>query len=332
MMSMSCLASKPSPPLVSFPGGINLDPLFIDPRRRKDKVVIVVGATGTGKSKLAIDLARRFPAEIINSDKMQVYKGLDIATNKVTDEERRGVPHHLLGVIDDPDEDFAAADFCVHALRAMELIARKDRVPIIAGGSNSFIKALVLDNLEFRSRYECCFLWTQISLQILQRFVSERVDKMVEAGLVEEVRDFFDLTGGDYSRGIKRSIGVPELDQFFRQENHVDRETRKRLLQAAIQNIKANTGKLARRQLQNILRLQTQLPWNIHNLNATEAFEARGGDESWERRVARPSTVIVNDFLSRSSNNFAVSPPPPPQNGVLTAASVLGTPVAAATR
>nr|GMD63423.1 adenylate isopentenyltransferase 5, chloroplastic-like [Ipomoea batatas] len=218
---------------------------------------------------------------------MQVYKGLDIATNKVTDEERRGVPHHLLGVIDDPDEDFAAADFCVQALRAMELIARKDRVPIIAGGSNSFIKALVLDNLEFRSRYECCFLWTQWR----------------KSGIS------FDLTGGDYSRGIKRSIGVPELDQFFRQENHVDRETRKRLLQAAIQNIKANTGNLARRQLQNILRLQTQLPWNIHNLNATEAFEARGGDESWERRVARPSTVI---------------------NGVLTAASVLGTPVAAA--
>lgn len=334
MMTMSCSACKQSQPVVSFPGGLNLDQ-FIDPRRRKDKVVVVMGTTGTGKSKLSIDLARRFPAEIINSDKIQVYKGLDIATNKVSEEECGGVAHHLLGVIE-PEEDFTAEDFCDQALCAMEVITRRDRLPIIAGGSNSFIKALVLDNLEFRSKYECCFLWTQVSLQILESFVSERVDKMVKAGLVEEVRDFFSPEG-DYTRGIKRAIGVPELDQFFRHENDVDREMRGRLLQAAINNIKANTCKLARRQRQNILRLQTQLPWNIHSLIATEAFQNRDDEirahESWERRVARPSTAIVNDFLCRSTNFVS----PPPQNSVLTAASVLGTavasaPVAAATR
>ncbi|KAH0756745.1 hypothetical protein KY290_020238 [Solanum tuberosum] len=63
----------------------------------KKKVVFVMGATGTGKSRLSIDLAIHFQGEIINSDKMQVYKGLDIITNKITDIEKQGIPHHLLG-------------------------------------------------------------------------------------------------------------------------------------------------------------------------------------------------------------------------------------------
>ncbi|XWS69443.1 hypothetical protein CRYUN_Cryun04dG0179500 [Craigia yunnanensis] len=65
-----------------------------------------MGATSTGKSKLSIDLATRFNGEVNNSDKIQVYKGLDIITNKVTVEESRGVPHHLLGMVDDPEADF----------------------------------------------------------------------------------------------------------------------------------------------------------------------------------------------------------------------------------
>jgi len=64
----------------------------------KKKVVFVMGATGTGKSRLSIDLAIHFQGEIINSDKMQVYKGLDIVTNKITHTEKQGVKHHLLGI------------------------------------------------------------------------------------------------------------------------------------------------------------------------------------------------------------------------------------------
>ncbi|KAK3195555.1 hypothetical protein Dsin_026865 [Dipteronia sinensis] len=82
----------------------------------KKKVVFVMGATGTGKTKLSIDLAIRFSGEIVNSDKIQAYKGLDIATNKATEAERRGVPHYLLGFMEDPEEDFTVQDFCDHAL------------------------------------------------------------------------------------------------------------------------------------------------------------------------------------------------------------------------
>ncbi|KAL2231015.1 UNVERIFIED_CONTAM: Adenylate isopentenyltransferase 5, chloroplastic, partial [Sesamum indicum] len=203
----------------------------------KDKVVVVLGATGTGKSRLAIDLATRFGAEVINSDKIQVYKGLDIVTNKVRNEECRGVPHHLLGIID-PEMDFTVHDFVHHALLAADAIVQKNRLPIIAGGSNSFIQGLVSDNTEFPSKYECCFLWMDVAIPVLHSYVSKRVDQMVDSG----------VGGGG------RAIGVPEMDEFFRSEGLVDGETRAKLLKAAIDKIKRNTCKLACRQVEKILR------------------------------------------------------------------------------
>ncbi|KAL2509027.1 Adenylate isopentenyltransferase 5 [Forsythia ovata] len=313
-MMISLPACKQAQSLLNFPGGLNMDQFI--PRRQKDKVVIVVGATGTGKSRLSIDLATRFNAEIVNSDKMQVYKGLNIVTNKVTEEECRGIPHHLLGTID-PDVDFTCGDFVHHASLAVESIMRKGRLPIIAGGSNSYIKALVNDDIEFQSKYECCFLWVDVSMAILHSFVSKRVDQMAEAGLVDEAREFFDIEA-NYTRGIKRAIGVPEMDEFFRNESIVDDETRARLLKVAIDKIKENTCKLACRQHQNILRLQNQLKWNMHRLDVTEAFLKRAveADEAWERVVAGPSTGIVGCFLHDHDINLV---------SAITAASVIGT-------
>ncbi|KAF5204554.1 tRNA dimethylallyltransferase [Thalictrum thalictroides] len=298
-MSISLAVCKQAHPMVSFPPS----PIMTEPFngwRRKDKVVVVMGATGTGKSRLSIDLATRFPAEIINSDKMQVYEGLDITTNKVTKEERRGVPHHLLGVVD-PEEEFTAADFRLQTSLAMESIVKKNRLPIIVGGSNSYIQALIDDDdLEFRSKYECCFLWVDVALPVLHSFVSDRVDRMVEAGLVDEVRRMFN-SDGDYTHGIRRAIGVPEMDQYFRMEATTDEDTRQSLLKEAINNIKLNNCTLACRQLQKILRLRGKSGWkNMHRINATEVFLARGSrdaNEAWENDVARPSTLLIRQFL-----------------------------------
>ncbi|KAL0367605.1 UNVERIFIED_CONTAM: Adenylate isopentenyltransferase 5, chloroplastic [Sesamum radiatum] len=216
---------------------------MINKHQGKDKVVVVLGATGTGKSRLAIDLATRFGAEVINSDKIQVYKGLDIVTNKVSNEECRGVPHHLLGIID-PEVDFTVHDFVHHALLAVDAIVQKNRLPIIAGGSNSFIQALVNDDTEFCSK----------------------VDQMVDSGLVEEGKAFFDPRVHDYDYGIRRAIGVPEMDEFFRSEGLVDGETRAKLLKAAINEIKTNTCKLACRQVEKILKMREEFGWHIHRL------------------------------------------------------------------
>nr|XP_043629927.1 adenylate isopentenyltransferase 5, chloroplastic [Erigeron canadensis] len=284
-------------PSVNYPGGINMETFL--PRSRKDKVVIVMGATGTGKSRLSIDLAKTFPAEIVNSDKMQVYKGLDIATNKVTKEECGGITHHLLGFVD-PHVEFTAADFQRDASHVVDSIVAKDKLPIIAGGSNSYVRALVHDNIKFQSRYSCCFLWVDVSLPVLQSFVSKRVDMMIKAGLIDEARRFYNPQLINNTKGLRRAIGVPELDRYFRNENREN-------LKEAIDDIKVNTCKLASRQLQNILRLQNQLEWDMHHLDATEAFLEQGfeADAAWERLVIQPSTLIVRDFLRDENEEIA---------------------------
>ncbi|KAL7588255.1 hypothetical protein Lser_V15G35970 [Lactuca serriola] len=76
----------------------------------KPKVVVIMGATGSGKSRLAINLTSQFPIEIINADSMQVYEGLHVLTNKVPLDDQKGVPHHLLGTIS-PMVEFTAKDF-----------------------------------------------------------------------------------------------------------------------------------------------------------------------------------------------------------------------------
>ncbi|OMO55068.1 tRNA isopentenyltransferase [Corchorus capsularis] len=292
--------------------------------RRKDKVVFVMGPTGTGKSRLAIDLATRFPAEIVNSDKMQVYKGLDIVTNKVTEEECRGIPHHLLGIVD-PNSNFTSMDFRHHASVAVDSILTQGRLPIIAGGSNSYIEALVNDDPEFQLRYECCFLWVDVSLPVLHSFVSERVDKMVQAGLVDEVKQIFDPKVIDYSRGIRRAIGVPEMDQYLRSESILDPKIRAKFLETAISKIKENTCILACRQLQKILRLYNQWSWRMHRIDATEVFLKRGeeADEAWERLVAGPSTMIVGQFLYDENRVVSASSlvPTDPTTAVMAAAA-----------
>ncbi|KVI12488.1 tRNA isopentenyltransferase [Cynara cardunculus var. scolymus] len=199
-------------PVMQLPisnGGMDLSVLRCRPQ--KEKVVVVMGATGTGKSRLSIDIATRFTAEIINSDKIQLYEGLDIVTNKISEDECVGVPHHLLGIVD-PESDFTSANFASTALLAMKSIVGRGKLPIIAGGSNSFIEALVDDeNYEFRSRYDVCFLWVDVAMLVLHRFVSDRVDRMVAAGMVEEVRNMYN-PDADYSKGIRRAIGKKGRD------------------------------------------------------------------------------------------------------------------------
>ncbi|KAH7517192.1 hypothetical protein FEM48_Zijuj09G0036500 [Ziziphus jujuba var. spinosa] len=266
---------------------------------QKDKVVFVLGATGTGKSRLSIDLANRFfPAEIINSDKIQAYQGLDIVTNKITKEEQRGVPHHLLGIAD-PNANFTVTDFCEMTLVAVESISRHNSLPIIAGGSNSYMERLIEDNnYNFKSKYDCCFLWVDVSMPVLHSFLHSRVDEMIRNGMVDEVRSFFD-PNADYSTGIRKAIGVQEFDDLLRNEPFLDDNSKARLLQQAIDEIKANNCTLARRQLEKIRRLRMIKGWNLLRLDATDVFRKRGKDanQAWEKLVVNPSEAIVRRFL-----------------------------------
>ncbi|QFU87827.1 tRNA (adenosine(37)-N6)-dimethylallyltransferase MiaA [Amycolatopsis sp. YIM 10] len=109
--------------------------------------IAVVGPTATGKSELAVTLALALGGEVINADAMQLYRGMDIGTAKVTAEERRGVPHHLLDVLDVTETASVAAYQRDARARAERLIA-EGKVPVFAGGSGLYVQAIV-DELRF---------------------------------------------------------------------------------------------------------------------------------------------------------------------------------------
>ena len=104
-------------------------------------LVIVLGPTAVGKSRVAVDLALRFGGEIIGGDSIQVYRGFDIGTAKPGPEDRRGVPHHLIDIVG-PEVQYTAADFVRDALEAARGIAARGRLPIVAGGTGLYLKAL----------------------------------------------------------------------------------------------------------------------------------------------------------------------------------------------
>ena len=110
------------------------------------EVVAVVGATATGKSGLALDLAERLDGEVVNADSMQLYRGMDIGTAKLPAAERRGVPHHLLDVLDVTEESTLAA-YQSAARAAIADIRGRGRMPVLAGVSGLYVRA-ALDELE----------------------------------------------------------------------------------------------------------------------------------------------------------------------------------------
>ena len=115
------------------------------------KLIAVVGTNASGKSSLAISLARSLGGEVISADSRQVYRGLDLGSGKVTAQEMQGVPHHLLDVCD-PGTFFTMADFQRLAYRAIDDVLARGRVPVLAGGTGLYVDAVcdgyVLSNIE----------------------------------------------------------------------------------------------------------------------------------------------------------------------------------------
>ncbi len=109
---------------------------------QKPKLVVIVGPTGSGKTGLAIKLAKRFRGEVISADSRQVYRGLDIGTEKVTREEMSEVPHHLIDIAD-VETVYNATDFSRDAAETITSITKRGHVPIIAGGTFFYIDVLL---------------------------------------------------------------------------------------------------------------------------------------------------------------------------------------------
>lgn len=109
---------------------------------QKPKILVIVGPTASGKSALAVELALRLNGEIISADSRQVYRGLDIGSGKITKEEMKGVPHHLLDIIN-PDKTYSGADFVRDANIAILDILKRGKLPIITGGTFFYIELLL---------------------------------------------------------------------------------------------------------------------------------------------------------------------------------------------
>lgn len=106
------------------------------------RIVVIVGPTATGKSDLALAVARRFGGEIVGVDSAQVYRGLDAATGKPSRADRASIPHHLIDVAD-PGSDFSAGDYARLAEEAIDRIRSAGRLPVLAGGTGLYLRALL---------------------------------------------------------------------------------------------------------------------------------------------------------------------------------------------
>ncbi|XP_015057455.1 adenylate isopentenyltransferase 5, chloroplastic-like [Solanum pennellii] len=173
-----------------------------------------MGATGTGKSRLSVDVATHFRGEIINSDKMQLYKGLEIVTNKITHAEKQGLVDEVRQIFI-PDADYTKGIRRFIGVPEMDRYLREETN--IDGDDES--KQMIL----------------QASISSIK----------CNTRLVDEVRQIF-IPDADYTKGIRRSISVPEMDRYLREETNIDGddESKQMILQASISSIKRNTHKM----------------------------------------------------------------------------------------
>lgn len=271
-------------------------------------MLVVCGATASGKTKLAIDLAKQFDGEVVSADSMQIYKGMNIASAKPSKEEQDGIPHHMMDFLE-PTMAFSVADYVEMARPIITDIHARKKLPIICGGTGLYINSLV-DNIEFDDtgcdygfRDEMRKLaaehgngtllerlreidpqsaarlhennlsriiralevykisgktMTQIQEESrrnptpynafmimpdyerreeLYERIDRRVDLMLEAGLIEEAREFF--THDDYITAAQ-AIGYKELKPYL---DGIEP------LEACVERLKRETRKYAKRQL-----------------------------------------------------------------------------------
>ena len=268
-------------------------------------LIAIVGPTAAGKSDLALSLAQCFGGEIINADSRQVYRCMDIGTNKPTSAEQELVPHHLIDVVN-PDEDFSLALYCQLATQAIEAVHRKGKLPLLVGGSGLYIWSIIegwripaippnkelrrvletraqeegshalyreleaadpsaagkihphntrrviraleiyytagqLSSILWRKEAPDCsvvILGLTMERSELYGEIDQRVDKMIERGFAEEVRN---LLAKGYSLALPSmsGIGYNQIGEFLHGET---------TLPSAIDKIKYETHRLARHQ------------------------------------------------------------------------------------
>ena len=248
-------------------------------------IVAIVGPTGVGKTKMSIELAKKYNAIIINCDAVQIYKGLDIGSAKVTEEEKEGIPHYLFD-IKEVDEEYSIYNYQQDVRKLLE--EHKDQNIILVGGTGLYLKAALYNyKLDYESSnndysnlsdeelyqkvleknpntkihpnnrvrlerflnktntdipepiklYDHIIIGLTTDRENLYNRINKRVDVMVENGLIEEVKSFYDKD--IRTKPLMGGIGYKELYEYF--DGKVS-------LEVALDNIKKNSRHYAKRQ------------------------------------------------------------------------------------
>ncbi|MBQ9024031.1 MAG: tRNA (adenosine(37)-N6)-dimethylallyltransferase MiaA [Bacilli bacterium] len=254
-------------------------------------IIVITGPTAVGKTKLSIELAKKYNAEIINCDSVQIYKKMDIASAKVTNEEKEGIIHHLLD-IKEYNEDYTVYDYQKDARSIIDKLQKENKNIIMVGGTGLYIKATLYDyrfnkednsniynnltneelykriieinpeskvdknnnrrlireliNLENNAQnnfgdkllYDnVYFIGLTTNRDLLYKRINDRVDIMIENGLLSEAKYFYNLDKN--AKSLKTVIGYKELFNYF--DNNISKEE-------AIDLIKKNSRHYAKRQ------------------------------------------------------------------------------------
>ncbi|MFO7636975.1 MAG: tRNA (adenosine(37)-N6)-dimethylallyltransferase MiaA [Clostridia bacterium] len=186
-------------------------------------VIVVTGPTASGKTSVAVELAKRLGTQVVSADSMQVYRGMDIGTAKPDAQERQGVIHHLVDIVQ-PDEPFSVADYQMHARAILRQMTEAGMIPVIAGGTGLYIEALLHD-LDFsekgidrdrRMHYE--EIYREKGANHLHGILTERDEEAAKAihpnnkkRIIRalEILDEFHGTLGDYQ---KNALGKSPYD------------------------------------------------------------------------------------------------------------------------
>lgn len=176
-----------------------------------EKILVVTGPTATGKTALSVELAKKLGGEIVSADSMQIYRGMDIGTAKVTKAEMQNIPHHMIDIAD-PSEDYSVSRYVEEADAAVRGILSRGRLPIVAGGTNLYIDSLIA-GLDFAEKAEDAALRESLNkqyddiggeamLEYLRGFDPERAAKLHPADKRRIVRavEIYILTGETITR------------------------------------------------------------------------------------------------------------------------------------
>ena len=181
------------------------------------KVLAVTGPTATGKTRLAVALAREFDGEIVGVDSRQVYRGMDLGTGKDLADYGE-VPYHLIDIAE-PDTEYNLYFFLRDAAAAIADIASRGRLPVLCGGSALYLAALLqryrLENFTLPFALDALTLGVYYPRETVRRRIAERLDARFDAGMIEEVRRLHDARGVSWERLESFGLEYREIARFL---------------------------------------------------------------------------------------------------------------------